>query len=500
MQNYIQKKILQLQFQTLTPIQKEVFSQFEKPGNLVGIAPTGTGKTHAYLLPILSKIDFQKPFTQAIILVPTNDLVFQVWEMFKQIEKTNFTKILYGGMDKQKAIATFEKKQPPLIIATPDKLLEYAFKIKKINLKYVSYLVLDEADMMFDEVFLTSLDPLISHLKAKILLFSATITEQLKPFINCYFGKSTFIDVYNQSNLNRTFYLLETTTSRMQTLIHLTKVLNPYLALVFVNEKKEQELVFQTLQNDSLKLLNYNSDLSVKQRKHSLKAIHKLKYQYVIASDLAARGIDFDASCVIHYNLPSHLEFFFHRSGRTSRMGKKGEIIVLYDPQDIKQKDKINKLIQLGITFHQASLSKDGFIRTQNSKTITTTKTDKTNKNNKNTKKNQKNQKNQNNQTNQKKITTNLAKLAKNNFSNKTNLPKNPNFLKKENNKDSTLETPNKTQNTIQETNNNKKTKSKKVKPNYKKKNQKENQSPKSKSTFLQTKFKSKAKYKSQKP
>ncbi|MFT2804845.1 DEAD/DEAH box helicase, partial [Candidatus Phytoplasma asteris] len=78
------------------------------------------GKTHAYLLPILSKIDFQKPFTQAIILVPTNDLVFQVWEIFKQIEKTNFTKILYGGMDKQKAIATFEKKQPPLIIATPD--------------------------------------------------------------------------------------------------------------------------------------------------------------------------------------------------------------------------------------------------------------------------------------------------------------------------------------------------------------------------------------------
>ncbi|WP_342386408.1 DEAD/DEAH box helicase [Candidatus Phytoplasma asteris] len=497
MQNYIKKKILQLQFQTLTPIQKEVFSQFEKPGNLVGIAPTGTGKTHAYLLPILSKIDFQKPFTQAIILVPTNDLVFQVWEMFKQIEKTNFTKILYGGMDKQKAIATFEKKQPPLIIATPDKLLEYAFKLKKINLKYVSYLVLDEADMMFDEVFLTSLDPLINHLKAKILLFSATITEQLKPFINRYFGKSTFIDVYKQSNLNRTFYLLETTTSRMQTLIHLTKVLNPYLALVFVNEKKEQELVFQTLQNDSLKLLNYNSALSVKQRKQSLKAIHKLKYQYVIASDLAARGIDFDASCVIHYNLPSHLEFFFHRSGRTSRMGKKGEIIVLYDPQDIKQKDKINKLIQLGITFHQASLNKDGFIRTQNYKTITTTKTDKPNKNNKNTKNIQKNQ---NNQTNQKNNYNQSSQSSQKQFFKQNKFTKESKLPKKENNKDYTLETPNKTQNTVQETNNNKKTKSKQVKPNYKKKNQKENQSPKSKSTFLQTKFKPKAKYKSQKP
>ncbi|WP_374695663.1 helicase-related protein [Areca yellow leaf disease phytoplasma] len=109
----------------------------------------------------------------------------------------------------------------------------------------------------------------------------------------------------------------------------------------------------------------------------------------------AARGIDFDASCVIHYNLPSHLEFFSHRSGRTSRMGK-GKIIVLYDPQDIKQKDQINKLIQLGITFHQASLNKDGFIRTQNYKTITTTKTDKPNKNNKNNKNIQKKSKHSN--------------------------------------------------------------------------------------------------------
>jgi ATP-dependent RNA helicase CshB len=390
LQSYIQKKILQLQFQNLTPIQKETFAQFEKPGNLVGIAPTGTGKTHAYLLPILSKIDFQKPFTQAIIVVPTNDLVFQIWEMFKKIEKTNFAKILYGGIDKQKTIKNFEKKQPPLIITTLDKLLEYTFKLKKINLKYVSYLILDEADMMFDEVCLNSLDPLISHLKAKILLFSATITEQLKPFINRYFGKSTFIDVHNQSNLNRTFYLLETNKSRIQTLIHLTKVLNPYLALVFVNEKKEQELVFQALQNDNLKLINYNSTLPVKQRKKILKAIHKLKYQYVIASDLASRGIDFDASCVIHYNLPSHLEFFFHRSGRTSRMGKKGEIIVLYDPQDIKQKDKINKLMQLGIKFHQASLSKDGFIRHQNSKTLLNDKTNTKNKKNKNKQSSQK--------------------------------------------------------------------------------------------------------------
>ncbi|MBP5836146.1 DEAD/DEAH box helicase [Candidatus Phytoplasma meliae] len=364
MQNYIQKKIIQLQFKTLTPIQKEVFAQFSKPGNLVGVAPTGTGKTHAYLLPLLSQIDFQKPFLQAIILVPTNDLVFQVWEMLKKVEKSNFTKILYGGMDKQKALSQFSKKQPSLIIATPEKFLEYAFKLHKINLKHVSYLVLDEADMMFDQVFLTSLEPLVNHLKAKILLFSATITLAMKPFINRYFGKAHFIDVRHQNTSKCTFFLLEASVSnRLQILIHLTKVLNPYLALIFVNNKKEQELIFQNLCDDRLKLLNFNASSPVKQRKQELKAIHKLKYQYVVASDLASRGIDFDASCVIHYNLPSHLEFFHHRSGRTARMGKKGEVIVLYDFYDVKEKDKIKKLTQMGIVFHNASLSHEGFLR-----------------------------------------------------------------------------------------------------------------------------------------
>ncbi|MBS2126283.1 DEAD/DEAH box helicase ['Fragaria x ananassa' phyllody phytoplasma] len=364
MQNYIQKKIIQLRFKTLTPIQKEVFAQFSKSGNLVGVAPTGTGKTHAYLLPLLSQIDFKKSFLQAIILVPTNDLVFQVWEMLKKVEKNIFTKILYGGMDKQKALAQFSKKQPSLVIATPEKFLEYAFKLHKINLKHVSYLVLDEADMMFDQAFLTSLEPLVNHLKAKILLFSATITLAMKPFINRYFGKANFIDVGHQNTSKCVFFLLKASVAnRLQTLMHLTKVLNPYLALIFVNNKKEQELIFQTLCYDHLKLLNFNASSPVKQRKQELKAIHKLKYQYVVASDLASRGIDFDASCVIHYNLPSHLEFFHHRSGRTARMGKKGEVIVLYDPYDVKEKDKIKKLTQMGIVFHNASLSHEGFLR-----------------------------------------------------------------------------------------------------------------------------------------
>lgn len=363
LQNYVQKKIAQLKFRTLTPIQKEVFQQFEKSGNLVGIAPTGTGKTFAYLLPLLSQIDFQKNFCQAIILVPTNDLVFQVWEMFKQIEKNHFIKILYGGMDKQKTLDQFTKKQPSLIIATPDKILEYAFKLKKINLKYVSYLVLDEADMMFDQAFLTMLEPLINHLNAKILLFSATLKLEMKPFINRYFGKANFIDVLNQNDSKCNFFLLETKISRLQTLIKLTKVLNPYLALIFVSNKKEQELVFQTLNSEKLNMLNYNSSLSVQQRKKQLKLIHKLKYQYVIVSDIASRGIDFDASCVIHYNLPTQMEFFYHRSGRTARMGKKGEVIVLSDPKDNKEKEKINKLIQAGVNFQKAFLAKEGFER-----------------------------------------------------------------------------------------------------------------------------------------
>ncbi|MBP3059375.1 DEAD/DEAH box helicase, partial [Texas Phoenix palm phytoplasma] len=119
---------------------------------MVGVSQTGTGKTHSYLLPILSKIDWNKNHIQAVIIVPTNELVFQTFQMLKEIENRNSqVKIFYGSMNKNKISLSLKKKQPPIIITTIEKLFEYSKVINKVNINKASYLVLDEADTLFEQ-------------------------------------------------------------------------------------------------------------------------------------------------------------------------------------------------------------------------------------------------------------------------------------------------------------------------------------------------------------
>ncbi|KND62612.1 DEAD/DEAH box helicase [Candidatus Phytoplasma phoenicium] len=345
-QQYIAHKFKQLNFIQITPIQKALFENFDKPFNLIGIAPTGTGKTYAYLLPILSKIDWQKNITQAIIVVPTNELVFQVFQMFKSIENHNAqVKILYGGMCKNKISTFLSKKQPPLIITTLSKLVEYAYVSSQIHFIKTSFLVLDEADMLFDQKSLSSLDLLLSKWKPKILLFSSTINLSMKFFIKKYFGPSLFFDVYPQHRLKINYYsLFSPLRQRLNDLKHFLKISNPYLAFIFVSQKKEQNRIYEFLKGENLKILNFSSNLSVRQRKNYIKDIKNNKYQYVLVSDLAARGLDLEINWVIHYDLPTrNLEFFVHRSGRTGRMEKEGNVLLLYDEQEQKILTNITK-------------------------------------------------------------------------------------------------------------------------------------------------------------
>ncbi|TVY12456.1 DEAD/DEAH box helicase [Candidatus Phytoplasma pini] len=360
--NYITQKLKQLKFSVVTPIQKELFLKFHQPYNLIGISPTGTGKTHAYLLPILSKIDWNKNIIQAIIVIPTNELVFQIFLMLKEFEIRNSQiKIFYGGMDKKKISLFLEKKQPNILITTLDKLYEYSHILKKINICTASFLVLDEADMLFDQKSLNSLDVLLKKWNPKILLFSASITIAMQPFINKYFGKSLFLDVNSQHKLNLKYFILQSPIQkRLNDLKHLLINLNPYLSLIFVSKKQEQTKIYNFLKQYNLKILNFSSDLSVKKRKQYILEIKKMKYQYILTSDLMSRGLDLDVSWVIHYDLPKkNIEFFMHRSGRTGRMNKKGNVVIFYDIEDQNSLQKIKKINN--IDFQKIILTKNGF-------------------------------------------------------------------------------------------------------------------------------------------
>ncbi|MDV3205471.1 MAG: DEAD/DEAH box helicase [Weeping tea tree witches'-broom phytoplasma] len=362
MQIYLERKLKELNFVNITPIQKKVFTSFEQPLHLVGISPTGTGKTHAYLLPILSKIAWQRNIIQAVIIAPTNELVFQIFQMLKGIEKQNSkVKIFYGGMDQKKITSHLKTKQPPVVIATLNQLVKYTITNKQLNIYKASFLVLDEADMLFDSKSLSLINLLLIRWHPKILLFSASITTHMKPFVDKYFGKSLFLNTNKEQRLKIKYYALHSFCyKRLNDLVHLAKKLNPYAALIFVSNKKNQFHVYETLKKENLNVLNFSSDLLVKQRKRYISEIHKNKYQYIVSSDLTARGLDLDISWVIHYDLPiKNLEFFQHRSGRTGRLGKEGNVLVLYDEKEKTYLEKIKKLYQ--ITFQNIELTPNGY-------------------------------------------------------------------------------------------------------------------------------------------
>ncbi len=343
----IKEMLKQLGYETITPIQKGVFEAFNHDKHLVGLAPTGTGKTHAYLLPILAHINPHLDQVQAVITVPTNELVHQVANMLNASNNTFTVKAYYAGTDKQKELHWLSKHQPHIVIATPSRLMDYAITQHALHIQSSQYFVLDEADMMFDESFLSQIDFILPLLKkAKLMLFSATITKQMQPFIKTYFGQYDFVDTSADHNLDIDYQLINIKhRDRLDALIDVMTHINPYLALIFVSKTEDQDRVFKAIYEAGYSVSQYSSKLGAKRRKQLLEEIHQLKYQYVVTSDVAARGLDFDASHVIHFDLPYHLEFYFHRSGRTGRMNKHGVVITFLDVNDHRIIEKLRQKI-----------------------------------------------------------------------------------------------------------------------------------------------------------
>jgi len=357
----IQEMMQKLQFEELSPIQKEVIQNFKDSRHIVGLAPTGTGKTHAYLFPLLENIKRTPNIVEAVILVPTNELVMQVQKMLEETDDTVIFKAYYGAQDMQREAQRLQNSQPNIVITTPSKLIDLVIHKNALNIKHLTYFILDEADMMFDEDFMSLIDPVLANQDIdKFLLFSASITKVMEPFIAKYFGQHIFIDTTKESKLNIEHYLLNVRDNRLESLMDIIQRINPYLSIIFVSKNEDIQTVYDYLFERNVNVVSFQSSLGVKQRRRILEDIHKLKYQYVVSSDLLARGVDFKASHIIHYDLPYKIEFFLHRSGRTGRMGDTGEVYTLYNEDDQKT---IDKLRNKGIDFTAITLTKDGFIK-----------------------------------------------------------------------------------------------------------------------------------------
>lgn len=349
----IQEKINALGYKTFTPIQEAVFKAYDKPGNIVGLAPTGTGKTHAYLLPIVNDLDLENPNVQAVICVPTNELVLQVEDMLKKVNIGFTVKAYTSSKDRTRELEALSKKQPQIVISTPGRLEDYAIQEGKLKIHTAKIFVLDEADMMLDMDFMNTLDRVFYAVReAKMMLFSATIPNGLTKWLDTYFGKAQMIDLKDPSVLKITHGLITTRQeTRDQDFKRLIKTINPFLCMVFVSKKEHVDHVYQQLLDIDIKAVKISGDTPSRERKAILDDVKQLKYTFIVSSDLGSRGLDIiGVSHVIHYELPYHLEYYIHRSGRTGRANQTGVSFALVTNEDARKIENIGKK---GIVFQK---------------------------------------------------------------------------------------------------------------------------------------------------
>lgn len=352
----IQEKIQALGYKTFTPIQEAVFKAYEKKDNIIGLAPTGTGKTHAYLLPIVNELDIEDESVQAVICVPTNELVAQVEDMLKKVNIGFTVKAYSSSKDRNRELESLAKKQPQIVISTPGRLEDYAIQEGKLKIHTTKVFVLDEADMMLDMDFMNTLDRVFYAVKdARMLLFSATLPNGLNKWLDAYFGKAHVIDLKDPSVLKITHGLIYTRNETRDTdFKRLVKAINPFLCMVFVSKKEHVDHVYQQLLDIGIKAIRISGDTPARERKPILDDIKQLKYTFIVSSDLGSRGLDIvGVSHVIHYDLPYHLEYYIHRSGRTGRANQTGMSFALVTNENSR---KIDNIAKKGIHFQRFTL------------------------------------------------------------------------------------------------------------------------------------------------
>jgi len=353
---FLQDAIAELGFKEPTPIQKEMIPLVLKGKSAIGQAHTGTGKTHSFLLPIVERIEEGNQQVQAVITSPTRELAQQIFDALQQlIEHSNIqAKLFIGGTDKQRSIDKL-KTQPHIVVGTPGRIKDLV-KEGALLVHTAPILVVDEADLAFDMGFIEDIDGFASHMpdKLEMFVFSATIPEKLQPFLKKYMDSPAYIHMNDKRPVaeNIEFVLVPVRSkSRNSRLVDVIKGINPFLAVIFCNTRKTAEHVAGYLAEQGIRAGQIHGDLSPRDRKKMMKQIRDLEFQYIVATDLAARGIDIQGiSHVINYEIPEDLEFFIHRVGRTARAGNKGTAITLYQPED---EDALARIEKMGIPFMQ---------------------------------------------------------------------------------------------------------------------------------------------------
>lgn len=362
---WILKTINDCGFKKMTDIQEKTLPLTLAGKNVIGVSSTGSGKTLAFLIPALNKIELNQDL-QCIILTPTRELARQISsniELFKKNEKKIKSQLLIGGNDLQKQVTNLNRIKPQIIISTIQRFEEVLIN-KAINITKINTLILDEADMLMDLGFMSKIEKIILDIdnnNIQKMGWSATLHELLSIRLSKIFKDTSIITVGNSIYENEKIkHSIIHNSDPLKTLDIIINNTNPYLCLIFCNTIKEVKEVYEFLLKKNKSVIMLHGGLSSRERKNNYKSIKQLNYQYVVASDLASRGLDIDgASHVISWNLPKELEWYVHRSGRCGRSKYTGESIVIYNKKDDA---KIISLQKKGITFDHVTIKNDNLV------------------------------------------------------------------------------------------------------------------------------------------
>ena len=341
-------------FYELTKVQEEVLKYTSKRKDVIALSKTGTGKTHAYLIPIMEMINTESDKTQVVISLPTRDLAIQVNQQCKLMKKVLpdlRIQMLTGGTDKNKSIKKMENA-PHIVIGTPGRIKDL-FVSNALRVDFVQMFVIDEADMTLEFGFLEDIDIVFSHMvkNPEVLCFSATFPEALNAFVKRYLSNPKIIRVEDKKRDPKISHVLVNCKHRsyIETMYSILEGFNPYVCLIFANSKDEADEAYEFLSEKGIKALLIHGGLESRDRQKAIKDLQAKKYTYVIASDVASRGIDIDGiSHVISMGLPVQLQFYMHRAGRTGRNEKDGTCYLLYKETDLPA---IKNLHKKGVNF-----------------------------------------------------------------------------------------------------------------------------------------------------
>ncbi|WP_278635982.1 DEAD/DEAH box helicase [Capnocytophaga sputigena] len=358
----ILKAIKDMGFETPSEIQQKAIPTLLANGaDMVALAQTGTGKTAAFGFPLLQLIDTDSRVTQGLILSPTRELCLQIASELrnyaKYLPKVNVVAV-YGGASIEEQARSL-KKGAQIIVATPGRMQDM-IRRNFVDISHINYCVLDEADEMLNMGFYEDITAILSHTpqEKSTWLFSATMPNEVAKIARKFMRKPIEITVGTRNQATSTVqheYYIVSGRHRYQALKRLADANPDIFSVVFCRTKRDTQAVAEKLIEDGYNAAALHGDLSQNQRDLVMKSFRARQIQMLVATDVAARGIDVDdITHVIHYQLPDEIETYNHRSGRTGRAGKSGISMVILPKSEVKKIKTIEKMI--GQPFEQKQL------------------------------------------------------------------------------------------------------------------------------------------------